>query len=57
MKESRLNGPLQRRGTNTTGIQEAIEANNAKKHMKKVSMIADGIVLGEAKESFFGLKS
>ena len=56
MKESRLNGPLQQRGKNTTGIQEAIEANNAKKRMKKVSMIADGIVLGEVKESFFGRK-
>jgi hypothetical protein len=52
--KNRLKGQIQKRGDNTTGIQEAIEANNAKKRMKKVSMLSDGILLAEAKKSFFG---
>jgi len=46
---NRLNGPLQKRGTNTTGIQEAVNAKKEIKRAKKVNMIADGYVLGEIK--------
>ena len=46
---NRLEGALQKRGTNTTGIQEAINAKKEIKRMKKINMIADGYVLGEMK--------
>ena len=52
--KNRLKGHLQERGDNTTGIQEASAANKAKKRMEKVSMISDGILIAEAKKSFFG---
>lgn len=52
--KSRLKGHLQKRGDNTTGIQEAVAAKKAIKRMEKVSMIADGVARGELKKSFFG---
>jgi hypothetical protein len=52
--KNRLKGHLQERGDNTTGIQEAITAKKAIKKMKKASMISDGILMAEAKKSFFG---
>jgi hypothetical protein len=53
IKNERLSGPLQKRGDNTTGIQEAINAKKEIKRMKKVMMISDGISLAKAKESIF----
>ena len=52
---NRLNGPLQKRGTNTTGIQEAVSAKKEIKRMKKINMIADGYVLGEMKSKMMGM--
>jgi len=52
--KNRLKGHLQQRGDNITGIQEAVNAKKAMKRMKKVNMIADGIMLGEAKSKIFG---
>lgn len=52
--KNRLKGHLQERGDNTTGIQEAVAAKKAIKRMEKVSMISDGILMAEAKKSFFG---
>ena len=52
---NRLNGPLQKRGTNTTGIQEAVNAKKEIKRAKKVNMIADGYALGEMKSKMMGM--
>ena len=52
--KNRLKGHLQKRGDNTTGIQEAVAAKKAIKRMEKVSIIADGVSLGELKKTFFG---
>lgn len=52
--KNRLKGHLQKRGDNTTGIQEALAAKKAIKRMEKVSMIADGVSLGELKKTLFG---
>ena len=52
---NRLNGPLQKRGTNTTGIQEAINAKKEIKRAKKVNLISDGYALGEIKSKIMGM--
>ena len=53
MQNNRLKGPLQKRGDNTTGIQEAINAKKEAKRIKKIGMISDGILLAKVKESIF----
>jgi len=53
--KNRLKGSLQKNKDGVTGIQQAIENKNAIKRMKKVSMLADGIAMGEMKSKIFKL--
>jgi len=52
IKNGRL---VNNRPTGVTGIQEAAGIKKAMKRAKKVSMIADGITLAEARENFMDM--
>ena len=52
--KNRLKGHLQKRGDNTTGIQEAVAAKKPRTPLENVSRFADGFARGELTNSFFG---
>jgi len=55
--KNRLKGHLQKNKDGVTGIQQAVENKKAIKRMEKISMLSQGVALGEIKSKIFGLDS